>query len=226
VPRRPTDALLRPRAGRYLESLRPPRDSVAAAIERRAAARGALLSSPEVARLLEALAASTPAGRILELGTGLGYGTLHLARGAREGRVVSVERDPEIQAEARAALAEAGVAARVELLLAPAFEALTTLAGPFDLVVLDADPLEARRMLDLALPLLPVGGRLVVLRALAAGVPGARGEEAGPALRAALQLHPYLLIHPQLASVLLPLGDGVGFAVKRRVTMRELGGPY
>jgi len=34
------------------------------------------------------------------------------------------------------------------------------------------------------------------------------------------------MIHPQLATVLLPLGDGVGLAVKKKVTIRELGGPY
>ena len=31
---------------------------------------------------------------------------------------------------------------------------------------------------------------------------------------------------PQLAAVLLPLGDGVGLAVKRRPTLREMGGPF
>jgi predicted O-methyltransferase YrrM len=34
------------------------------------------------------------------------------------------------------------------------------------------------------------------------------------------------MIHPQLATVLLPLGDGVGLAVKRKPTIRELGGPF
>jgi hypothetical protein len=34
------------------------------------------------------------------------------------------------------------------------------------------------------------------------------------------------MIHPQLVSVLLPLGDGVGLAVKQKITIREQGGPF
>ena len=40
------------------------------------------------------------------------------------------------------------------------------------------------------------------------------------------RFNPYFLIHPQLAAALLPIGDGVGVATKRRPTLRELGGPY
>ena len=45
-------------------------------------------------------------------------------------------------------------------------------------------------------------------------------------IRALERLRPYVLIHPQLASVVLPVGDGLLLGVKRRETIRELGGPY
>ena len=110
----------------------------------------------------------------------------------------------------------------------PALEILARLEGPFDLVYLDADKTEYRRCLDLALPRMPVGGRIVVDNLLW------QGRIADPSLRpegdrvaeAVERFNPYFLIHPQLAASILPVGDGVGFAVKRRETMRELGGPY
>jgi predicted O-methyltransferase YrrM len=51
-------------------------------------------------------------------------------------------------------------------------------------------------------------------------------EEGDRAATEIEKFNPYLMIHPQLATVMLPLGDGVGLAVKRRITMRELGGPF
>jgi hypothetical protein len=34
------------------------------------------------------------------------------------------------------------------------------------------------------------------------------------------------MMHPQLDSVLLPLGDGVGLATKTKPTIMEMGGPF
>ncbi|KAB2967420.1 MAG: O-methyltransferase [Thermoanaerobaculia bacterium] len=225
---RAADPILRPRQARYLERLRPPRDPLRREMEETAAAEGIPIASPDLARLLEALAAIRPDGRVLEVGTAIGYGTLHLARGAHAGKVVSIDADAGRLERARGYLERAGVAARVELVHGRALDVLPGLEAFFDLVFLDAEKTEYRRQLDLAVPMLLVGGRLVVDNLLWHGRiadPQLRpeGDRAAAAIEA---FNPYLMIHPQLASVLLPLGDGVGLAVKRRPTMRELGGPY
>ena len=71
------------------------------------------IALPDLGRLLEALAASRPAGRCLEIGSAIGYGTLRLARGARDGQVVTIERDAARIAIARQYLETAGVLPRV-----------------------------------------------------------------------------------------------------------------
>ncbi len=228
--KRRTERLLAAAPARYLSRLSPPRSAALAALELSAAESGDAIAGPEVGRLLEAIAAIDPKSRVLELGTGSGYGTIHLVRGAREGRVVSVDRDPTRLASARAALATGKLGERVELVLGEVPEILEKLPGEFDLVVVDVDPGVARRTLDRLLPRLPVGGRLLFL-GLLRGLfdPANRGVAAigsGGSVAALEQLHPYLLIHPQLATVLLPIGDGVALAVKRRETIRELGGPF
>ena len=225
---RPTDPVLRPRQGRYLERLLPERDALRREMGAAAAAEGIPIAHPQLGRLLEALAAIRPDGRLLEVGTAIGYGTLHLARGAHAGRVISIDEDAGRLARARGYLERAGVAARVELVHGSALAVIERLEPFFDLVFLDADKTGYRRQLDAVVPKLVVGGRLVIDNLLW------KGRIADPSLRpegdrdaAAIEaFNPYLTIHPQLASVLLPLGDGVGLAVKRRVTLRELGGPY
>ncbi len=36
----------------------------------------------------------------------------------------------------------------------------------------------------------------------------------------------YFMMHPQLVSLVLPLGDGLGVAVKSRPLISEMGGPF
>lgn len=220
------DAILRPRQAEYLERSLPPRDRLLAEMEGRAAAESIPVSDPEVGRLLEALAAAVDARRILEIGTAIGYGALCLARGAPQARVVTLDNDPEMLATARGYLERGGVADRVELLEGDALDTLGRLEPPFDLAYVDAAKTEYRRYLDAALRLLRVGGMVVADNLLWGGQvadPAAEEDDDTRALRA---FNGYFLIHPQLTAVILPLGDGVGLATKRKPLVQEMGGPF
>lgn len=222
------DALLRPVQARYLERLLPARDPLLREMEAYAAERDIPISDPEVGALLEILARGTNAQRVLEVGTAIGYGTLCLARGAPEARVITIDRDHESLAVARRYLARAGVVDRVELLQGSALELLPSLQGPFDLAYLDADKKDYRRCLDLLLPRLTGGGLVVVDNLLWKGwiaEPPEGGEE-DEATRAIRAFNGYFSVHPQLRSILLPLGDGVGLATKTKPLISELGGPF
>jgi len=218
--------ILRPEQESYLTRLLPPRDALRREMEEAAAARDLKISDPEVGRLLGILARSSNAQRILEIGTSIGYGALHLARGASEARVISIDCDAGILAEARGYLERAGVADRVELVCGEALAVLRDVPGPFDLVYLDAVKTEYRRYLDLVLPKLRVGGLVVADNLLWGGRVAEPPEDADANTEALESFNGYLMIHPQLEAVVLPLGDGVGLATKTRSLMTELGGPF
>lgn len=123
--------------------------------------------APNQGALLQILARSTGARRILELGTLGGYSTLWLARALLEdGRLVSLEIDAEHADVARGSLAAAGVGDVVDVLVGPATETLDRLAAdqvePFDLVFVDADKQSLARYLDQVLPLVRPGALIVV----------------------------------------------------------------
>ena len=220
--------ILRLEQERYLERLLPPRDPLLREMEERAGVDDIPISDPEVGRLLSVLARATGARRILELGTAIGYGTLCLARGAPEARVVSIDTDPERIAEARTWLTRGGVADRVELLQGAALDLLPELPGRFDLVYVDAVKTEYRRYLDLLLPKLEVGGMVILDNLLWKGqvAEPPEDESEDERARALRAFNAYLMMHPQLQAVVLPLGDGVGLATKTRPLMSEMGGPY
>jgi caffeoyl-CoA O-methyltransferase len=218
--------ILQPAQEAYIERLLPPRDAVLREMEEHAARENIPISDPEVGLLLSILARAIGARRILEIGAAIGYGTLWLARGAAEAEIVAIDVDPGRLAAARGYLQRAGVADRVDLRQGPALEVLSGLSGPFDLAYIDAVKLEYRRYLDLLLPRLRVGGLVLADNLLWKGRvadPTPEQDEEADALRA---FNGYLMIHPQLQSLVLPLGDGLGIATKTRPLMTELGGPF
>jgi predicted O-methyltransferase YrrM len=221
-----TGILLQPVQERYLERLLPPRDPLLREMEERAAKEDVPISDPEVGRLLGILARTTGARRIVEIGTAIGYGALCMARGAPEARIVTIDTDPERIAAARGYLERAGVADRVELVEGPALEVLARLQPPFDFAYVDAVKKEYRRYLDLLVPLVRVGGVIALDNLLWKGRvadPPDEDDADADALRA---FNGYLMMHPQLQSVVLPFGDGLGLATKVKPTIMEQGGPY
>jgi predicted O-methyltransferase YrrM len=100
--------------------------------------------SPLQGRFLEIVVRMIGARRVLEIGTLGGYSTICLARGLpADGRVVTLEFEPRHADVARANIAHAGLASRVEVRVGPALESLPVLEAdgvdPFDLVFIDAD---------------------------------------------------------------------------------------
>lgn len=219
--------ILHPEQEAYLDRLLPPRDPLLREMEEHARRDEVPISDPEIGRLLAILARSIGARRILEIGTALGYGALCLARGAAEARVVTIELDPERIAQARGYLEKGGVADRVDIVEGAALDVLPRLEGPFDLAFVDAVKTEYRRYLDLLLPKLRVGGLIVVDNLLWKGhvavPPEDEEDEVADALRS---FNGYLMMHPQLQSVVLPVGDGLGVATKTKPLIFEMGGPY
>ncbi|MBV8781881.1 MAG: O-methyltransferase, partial [Phycisphaerae bacterium] len=96
--------------------------------------------SPAQGKFLHLLAKMIGAKSILEIGTLGGYSTIWLARAlAPNGKMITLEFDPKHADVAKKNIARAGVADRVELKLGRAIDILPTLAGPFDLIFIDAD---------------------------------------------------------------------------------------
>jgi predicted O-methyltransferase YrrM len=219
--------ILKPEQEGYLDRLLPPRDPILREMEELAAREGKIpISDPEVGRFLGILVRAIGARLVLEVGTAIGYGALCLARGNPEARVVTIDTDPERLATARAFLERAGVAGRVDLVQGAALAVLPRLQGVFDLVYIDAVKTEYRRYLDLVLPRVRVGGLIVCDNLLWGGRVAEPPEEGDEAAEALWSFNAYLMMHPQLQAVVLPLGDGLGIATKTKPLISEMGGPF
>ncbi|MDB5711445.1 MAG: O-methyltransferase [Sphingomonas bacterium] len=118
-------------------------------------------------KMLHLFARMAGAKRILEVGTLGGYSTIWLARALPQGgRLVTLELEPHHADVARANIARAGFADRVDVRTGPAVDTLDAMiaAGeaPFDLVFIDADKPSNVAYLNAALALSRPGTAIVV----------------------------------------------------------------
>ncbi|HST66232.1 MAG TPA: O-methyltransferase [Mycobacteriales bacterium] len=146
------------------ERLIDPNDALAAAQADSAAAGlpPIAVSAPQ-GKFLRLLARIHGARSVLEIGTLGGYSTIWLAGALpADGRLVSLEVDPEHAAVARRNVDRAGLGERVDIRVGPALDTLPTLTGPYDLVFIDADKKNNPGYVREALRLTRPGGVIVV----------------------------------------------------------------
>jgi len=212
-------AILEPRIREYIHGLRPEPDEVMCEMEALADRDNVPIVHWEAGRLLATLCrALDPV--VLEVGTAIGYSTLHMAEQLQNGRVVTLERDPERAASARGFWERAGVAGRIELIEGDAMQTIKGLEGPFDLLFVDATKDEYRRYIELAEPMLSDRAMLVVDNMLMSGevalpVAAADTRWNPHSLDAARALNAELLGSDRWVASLLPVGDGMALATRR-----------
>ncbi len=191
-------------------------DAIVAAARERAVDIGVGAVTPAVGALLCVLAKLTDARAVVEVGTGAGVSGLWLLSGMREdGVLTTIDVEPEHQRTARQAFTEAGVGpGRTRLISGRAQEVLTRLADEnYDLVFIDAEPVDQPQFIVEGVRLLRDGGAVVVHRAALGGRAGdASAHDAEvSAVREAARL---IAEDERLTPVLIPLGDGLLAAVR------------
>ncbi len=175
---------------------------------------------PEQGQFMALLVELIGARLTLEIGTFTGYSALVVALALPPGgRVVACDVSEEYTAVARRYWAEAGVADKIELHLAPARETLDRLlaenrAGSFDFAFIDADKANYNAYYEGALALLRPGGLIAIDNVLWSGKVLEEAPE-DPDTQAIQALNATIKDDSRVTISLLPLGDGLTLARKR-----------
>jgi len=209
------DAILQRDQAEYLDHLLPQGDQLLTEMEVYAAKHNVPIADREVATFIEITARASGAKRALEIGMAIGYSVVHLARGMGQGsQVVTIEPNDQMISAASGYLERAGLMDRVRIERGKALDVMPRLNETFDLLFIDAVKEEYKQYLDLGLPRLRSGGVVIVDNLLWGGRVTSDDTEASTvALR---DFNPYFINHPQLRAVVLPVGDGLGYAVKHK----------
>ena len=176
--------------------------------------------SPEQGQFMALLIELTGARRTLEVGTFTGYSALSVALALpADGRLTACDVNETYAAIARRYWAEAGVADKIELRLAPAVETLDNLvqegaAGTFDFMFIDADKENYDTYYERGLELIRPGGLIAVDNVLWDGAVAdeSRHDAETRSIRA---LNAKIKGDQRVAISLVPIGDGLMLARKR-----------
>jgi caffeoyl-CoA O-methyltransferase len=169
-------------------------------------------------RFLATLVALSGAHRILEFGTFTGYSSISMASALPpDGKVITLDVDPEATAIARRYMDESGHGEKIEIRLGPALETLRDVEGPFDLVFIDADKENYVNYYEAALPLLADDGLLIADNVLWSGrVVEDEGDESTRAIK---EFNEHVAADERVVSVMLTVRDGMTLVRKRESTL-------
>jgi len=148
----------------------------------------------------------------VEIGTAIGFSTLWMANALPpDGRIDTIDPDRSRTDRARRYWIRAQVGDRIRVVNEPALRVLPRLAPGIDLAFIDAVKTEYSPYLEALLPRMRPGGIILADNLLWSGRIAAGDHDADTdALRA---FNETFLHHARLDGTILPVGDGLGFAV-------------
>ena len=197
----------------YLNQLivRPDAALAAAREVSRAAGLPDIAVSAPQGKLLNLLARSMGARRILEIGTLGGYSAIWLARALPPGgQLITLEYSATHAEVARANLAQAGLAEVAEVRVGPGLDLLPSLTGPFDFFFIDADkegyPDYFRGCLALARP-----GSMIVFDNVIRDGEVIDPRTRDPAVRAVRQLYESIAAEPRVSATSIQTVGSKGY---------------
>jgi caffeoyl-CoA O-methyltransferase len=154
------------------------------------------------------------AKRILELGTFTGYSSISMATALpADGRIITCDVDPEATGIARRYMDESGHGDKIEIRLGPALETIATLAGPFDLVFIDADKPNYHAYYEAVLPLLSENGLVIADNVLWSGrVVEEGGDDSTQAIK---DFNEHVRNDERVTAAMLTVRDGMTLIQRR-----------
>jgi caffeoyl-CoA O-methyltransferase len=161
----------------------------------------------------------------VEFGTLAGHSALWIARALpAEGRVISIELNPEYAAFARKQLAKTEAGAKVEVRVGRALDMLPELerevserGEPFDAIFLDADKAHYPELLDWSVRVLRPGGLLLADNVLRCGSWHGQTlldpKSDDPRILAIREFNRRLATDPRFTAIIVPMRAGIAAAI-------------
>jgi len=201
----------------YISSFRKKTNSLVEEMEAYAQEHNVPILSWESAEFLEQLILIKDPRRVLELGTAIAYSTIRIARNLKGKSVIhTIEKSADNILLAKEFISKSGLINKIKVLEGDAINVMPQLKKKYDLIFLDVDKEDYKRLFDYSLVLLRKGGIMVVDNLLWHGyaastrVPSQYKEST----RHIREFNSLFMNQPNLKTSILPIGDGLGVGVK------------
>ena len=173
-----------------------------------------MLSGFVQGRILSMFSQMIRPNKVLEIGTYLGYSTICLAEGLAEGgEIVSLDVNEETNAVAQSFIDKTDLRDRIQLRLGDAIFMLPHMAGPYDLVFIDADKPNYCNYYNLVFDKVRPGGFMIADNVLWSG--RVLDDEMDENTKALHEFNQMVVADERVSNVLLPIRDGLMVVCKR-----------
>jgi predicted O-methyltransferase YrrM len=173
---------------------------------------------PEVARMLVVVGNIIKPGRILEIGTAIGYSAILFSFFLKEGgKIDTIDRNELMIDKAKENIKKAGLSEKINIIMGDALEVLECLDKEYDMIFLDAAKAQYMELVPECLRMLAKGGVLVSDNVLYKGMVAneelvvRRKKTIAKKMRTYLD---YICRNDRLETSIIPIGDGVALSYK------------
>lgn len=204
----------------YIQSLEQPESPVIEEIEKEALEAGVPIIRKETQSFLKTFLLMRKPGRILEVGTAVGFSAILMSRYMpRDGHITTIENYEKRIPVAWENFKRAGQEERICLLEGDALEVMRTLEGPYDFIFMDAAKGQYIHYLPEVMRLLAPDGVLISDNVLQEGdllESRFAVERRNRTIHSRMREYLYELKHREdLQTSILPLGDGLALSVRK-----------
>ena len=220
--------IVQERMAAYIASLDEGNGAFLDALEQDALAQEVPIIRKDMQSFLRVLLAMHRPGRILEVGTAVGFSAILMAENTDVNcHITTIEKYEKRIPQARENFAASGMESRITLLEGDALEIMRTLDGPYDMIFMDAAKGQYIHFLPEALRLLRAGGILVSDNVLQDGdiiESHYAVERRNRTIYKRMREYLYVLKHTEgLLTSIVPVGDGAAVTVKKseNITLGE-----
>jgi predicted O-methyltransferase YrrM len=206
--------IVHPEIDKYLDSLLPEREPWFIEMEKMSEEKNFPAVGPQVGLMLEILASSINAKRIMELGSGFGYSGLWFAKALpADGYLLLSDFDENNRKLAEKYFKKAEKDHMMEFRVGDALELLNREQGPYDLIFNDVDKEFYPQVIEPVFRLLRKGGLFITDNTLWYGkVIHKQPDHTTACIR---EFNDRLKSHPGFLTSWLPLRDGLSVSLKK-----------
>ena len=203
---------------KYISSFRNDEDELIKEMEAYAKEHNVPILSWQSAEFIEQIILLLNPKRVLEIGTAIAYTSIRIARNLKKKSVVhTIEISQENIAASKTFIEKSGAADRIKLFEGDALVLMPRLKKKYELIFLDSDKEDYKRLFDYAMILLKRGGVIVVDNLLWQGYAAANRVPAKykASTEHIREFNKSFINQPNLKASILPIGDGIGFGIKK-----------
>jgi caffeoyl-CoA O-methyltransferase len=207
-----------PSQEKYISSFRKTQDDLLVEMEEYAKENKVPILSWQSAEFIEQLVLITNPKRVLEIGTAIAYTSIRIAKNFKKKSILhTIELSENNIKKAKEFIERSEIGEKIKLIEGDALNVMPRLKKKYDLIFLDSDKEDYKRLFDYSMVLLKRGGVIVVDNLLWQGYVAASKVPANykASTQHIREFNKIFIEQPNLRATILPIGDGLGLGIKK-----------